>query len=445
VGFSISAARRWWPLAVGVGVGVAAGAALFATTPVSYTAQTTLFLGSPVSIDSAGAYAGDLFSQQRAATYAQMFSSDDLAVKVIDDLSLPIAPADLAAEVSAKQVPKTVLLQVGVTDRSARRAADIANDYATNFAGYVARLETPATSTQSDAAITVVQKATAPTAPAAPSAALDLGGGAVAGLVLGVAGIWARRRLDRSIRHAAEAERATGVDVLGELPARHRGRLVSSAETEASGYAEALRKLRTNLIYLDVDHPAAVILLAGPTGSEPATATAADLGVLFGELDRRVVVVDADLRTPGLARYAGLDHPRGGRPETGTDAGGGLTQVLEQRTSIEAAAAEIKRDGRPGIVRAVPAGPVPPDPSELLASRTMTEVIDALRNAYDLVLIDAPAVLRYADAAVLAARVDGVVLVARAGRSTATQLSESATALRRVGARLLGTVLVHER
>jgi capsular exopolysaccharide synthesis family protein len=405
------------------------GAAVLATTPTSYQAQTTLFLGSPVSTDSAGAYAGDLFSQQRAITYAQMFTSNDLAVKVIDDLSLPITPAALAHEVSAKQVPKTVLLQVTVTDRSAQRAADIANDYASNFASYVAHLETPASSAQSNAAITVVQKATVASTPSAPSAPLDLGGGLVAGLVLGAAGLWVRRRLDRSVATAAQVRGATDADVLGELPTGRR-RSALHPETEAgSNYAEALRKLRTNLTYLDVDRPPAVVLLAGPTAAEPGTPTAADLAILFGELGRRVVVVDADLRIPTLADYLGI----------GDADGFGLSQVLTHTTSLEAALARTAHEN----VHALPAGPIPADPSELLASEAMTKVLAALRAGYDLVLIDAPAVLRYTDAAVLAARADGVVLLARAGRSTAAQLSEAATALRRVGARLLGTVLAH--
>lgn len=181
---------RWWPSAVGVVLGCLAGVALLLSSATSYTASTTLFIGSPVSVDSAGAYAGDLFGQQRAVSYSQLFTSDDLATKVIDDLSLQLSPAELVAHVTAKQVPKTVLLEVSVTDASPQRAADIANAYASNFAAYVARLETPVTSSQSVAKISVVRKATAPAKPSSPSALIDVGGGFAAGAALGGLAQW---------------------------------------------------------------------------------------------------------------------------------------------------------------------------------------------------------------------------------------------------------------
>jgi capsular polysaccharide biosynthesis protein len=188
----------------GAVLGLLAGVALTLLTPTSYSASTTLFLGSPVSADSAGAYAGDLFSQQRAATYAQLLASDDLAVKVIDDLSLPLKPSAVTAEVTAKQLPKTVLLEVSVSDQVAQRASDIANAYAANFAAYVARLETPAGSTQSVSSITVVRKATVPSSPSSPNALMNLAGGLVAGLALGGGGQWLQRRFGRSARAHAE-------------------------------------------------------------------------------------------------------------------------------------------------------------------------------------------------------------------------------------------------
>ncbi|MCU1648144.1 MAG: capsular polysaccharide biosynthesis protein [Nocardia sp.] len=196
---------RWWPSAVGVVLGCLAGVTLLLLSPKAYTATTTLFIGSPVSADSAGAYAGDLFGQQRAVSYSQLFTSDDLAAKVIDDLSLKLNPAELIAQVSAKQLPKTVLLEVSVTDASPQRAADIANAYASNFAAYVSRLETPATSSQSVAKINVVRKATAPAKPSSPNALIDLGGGLAGGAALGGLAQW---RMGRTTRPGAAAPTA---------------------------------------------------------------------------------------------------------------------------------------------------------------------------------------------------------------------------------------------
>ncbi len=205
---------RWWPCAIGVIVGSLGGVGLFLSAPPAYSASTALFIGSPVSADSAGAYAGDLFGQQRAVSYSQLFTSDDLATKVIDDLSLQLDPVALAGQVTARQLPKTVLLEVSVTDASPQRAADIANAYAANFAAYVSRLETPAASNQSVAKISVVRKATAPTAPSSPNALIDIGGGLAAGALLGGLAQWTAVRLGR--RRAETPARATS-------PRRHGG------------------------------------------------------------------------------------------------------------------------------------------------------------------------------------------------------------------------------
>ncbi|GAA3196014.1 hypothetical protein GCM10020255_098080 [Rhodococcus baikonurensis] len=153
--------RRGWAIPVFAVFGLILGAFMAMSSPSSYTSTTVLFIGSPISADSAGAYQGDLFSQQRAATYAQLFSSDDLAVKVIDDLGLPMSGHELASQVSAAAVEKTVLLQVSVTDSTAEGSAGIANAYAKNFAQYVGQLETPNGGGRPNTSVQVVTEANA--------------------------------------------------------------------------------------------------------------------------------------------------------------------------------------------------------------------------------------------------------------------------------------------
>lgn len=421
----VAAARRWWLIVALAGVGLVLGGVLSAVTPRSYSASTVLFLGSPVSTDSAGAYAGDLFSQQRAATYAQLFTSDDLAVKVIDDLSLSMTPAALAAEVQAKQIPKTVLLQVTVSDALPGRAADIANAYATNFAAYVTRLETPAASAQSNSSVTVVQKATAGAVTVSPSIPTYLAGGLVGGALVGLAVLWTRRRLDHSLSTAGELAAAANADVLAELPG-HRGGVLDEHD-QATPYAESLRSLRTNLN--SVVRTPAVVLITGPGGNDGTTATAGDLAVIVGELGRKAIVVDANLRSPGVAGHFGLRS------------GAGLSTVLNG----EAHAAHVATDIDGGATTVLQAGPVSADPTTLLASWSMGKLLGTLRAEYNLVILDCPAALEFTDAALLAPQVDGVLLVARAGRTTPADVTKAAAAVRRVGGRLMGTVLTNAR
>lgn len=185
---------RFWPLLLGAVIGLAAGLAYTLVTPTAYTATSVLFLTSPASTDSIGAYQGDLFSQQRATTYVQLFGSDDLATKVIDDLGLKTTPGALKHEVVATQVPKTVLMTVAVTDTSRQRAADIANSYAMNFNDYVQRLETSRVTGTPTIAISIVNKAEPPKSPSSIGLPIALAIGLAAGLALAGFGLWGWRR-----------------------------------------------------------------------------------------------------------------------------------------------------------------------------------------------------------------------------------------------------------
>ncbi|TSE00417.1 hypothetical protein FOS14_08345 [Skermania sp. ID1734] len=183
-----------WILIATAILGALGGLVFWLVAPNTYTASTLLFLGSPSSSDSTGAYQGDLFSQQRAATYVQLVTTTDLAAKVIDDLSLKMSPDDLVKEVSAKQLPKTVVVQVSVSDRSATQAAAIADSYATNFSQYVSKLETAPQTDRSNMVVSVVERAHAPSAPSSPQPLIDIGVGVAIGIVSGATLIWLLRR-----------------------------------------------------------------------------------------------------------------------------------------------------------------------------------------------------------------------------------------------------------
>ena len=133
--------RRWSVILLCVAVCLA-GAALFtAAQPKTYTAQSMMFLRAPDMKTSASAYQGDLFTRQRAQTYMNLFSSDDLAKTVVDELHLPMTPAEVESKVSAENIKDTVIIVVSVTDTNAQQAANIANGYSSAFGHYVLVME----------------------------------------------------------------------------------------------------------------------------------------------------------------------------------------------------------------------------------------------------------------------------------------------------------------
>lgn len=301
--------RRGWAIPVFAVLGLILGAFMAISSPSSYTSTTVLFIGSPISADSAGAYQGDLFSQQRAATYAQLFSSDDLAVKVIDDLGLPMSGHELASQVSAAAVEKTVLLQVSVTDSTAEGSAGIANAYAKNFAQYVGQLETPNGGGRPNTSVQVVTEANAEDASGGSNLVMTSLFGLIGGLVVGIGVRVLLGRLDRSVRSASMLSAVAGVPILATVPeSASRGfRALTFPADGATAYAESIRKLRTGIEFVSPSADAIrSVLIASPRYSEPAGCIAADLAVVLSEAGRRVLLVDGDLRSPSLDSYLGI-------------------------------------------------------------------------------------------------------------------------------------------
>lgn len=193
----------------------------------------------------------------------------------------------------------------------------------------------------------------------------------------------------------------------------------------ASLAAEAFRVLRTNLQFLGLDEPLRSMVVTSAAPGEGKSTTVANLGVTFAQAGTRVCLVDADLRRPMLAKLLGLENWTG------------LTTALIGQSPLEECVKKTPVEG----LWLLPSGPVPPNPAELLGSERMAGLLERLKAEYDLVLIDSPPVLAVTDAAVLAPRTDGVVLVIRAGQTDRRAVQRARTALETVHARVLGAVL----
>jgi polysaccharide biosynthesis transport protein len=443
-------ARHWWPVGLGAALGIAAGLTFVAITPKTYTATATLFVGSPVSTDASVAYNLDLYSQQRALTYAKLAQSRDIAVAVQNDLGAPITLEELAAKVTAAPVLKTVLMKISATDSSPQFASDIANTFAVDFTKYVTRLETPEGSNQASTAVTVVQRAEPPTSPTSPNAVLDVPIGLLSGLVLGFLAKWLMGFLDRRVRSPKQVAASTGAPVLGVLPkdAARRNRKLELATDSTSAYAEALRRLRANLLYAEVDAPPKTIAFISPTSAISTTATATNLAIVVNGTGRQVCLIDADMRQSRVSRYIGESHVVKAR------AGGGGHHRETSPGAVEDLGTVLSGDAVPNDVffrvantgiDVLLAGPPSKTAGEILASDALAHLLAELRSKYDFVFCDTPGLLTANDGADVGRACDGVVLVATQGKTRIDQLSETAETLRSLGANVIGAVLTEAR
>lgn len=315
-----------------------------------------------------------------------------------------------------------------VTDPDPARARDIANAVAEQFTHVVSALETPTGSATPLVKATVVKPATRPTTPVSPRPKVNLALGLLIGLAIGIGGAVLRDTLDTTVKSPAEVKELSGAPVLGIVPedphAKETPLLVDTTE-DKSGRAESYRQIRTNLQFLGVDKATRTLVVTSAIPEEGKTTTACNIAIALVESGLRVILVEADLRRPRLAEYLGIEGAVG------------ITSVLLGQATV---ADVIQTWGRQRL-QVLPSGPIPPNPSELLGSRQMGTLIATLTTASDIVILDAPPLLPVTDAAVLASRCDGALVVARYGHTKRDQLAAAADALRKVGAAPLGVVL----
>jgi capsular exopolysaccharide synthesis family protein len=427
--------RERWKLisAVTVLAVLASGVATWLQTP-QYESQVTMFVSARGSdADAADAYQGSLLSQQKVKSYAELLRAHRVMDGVVDRLGLGLSPAQLSGKVSGATVRDTALLTVAVRDPDPDQARRLADAVSREFIELVPVLE-PQTGREPPAVkVTVVSPAQLPGSPVSPRPVRNLGLAALLGLLAGFGLAMSRRALDTTVQTGEQAEQLTGAPSLGSVqfdPGAGRRPLVDPASHAPR--AEDFRKVRTNLQFVNVDRSHRAILVTSAVPEEGKTVTACNLAIALAEAQQRVVVVDADLRSPAVARYLGLPN------------GVGLTTVLLGRARLAAA---TQRWGD-GPCHALTSGPVPPNPAALLASSRLRSLLEELRAGYDVVLVDAPPTLPVADAAALAAACDGVAVVVRHGRTRHDQLRTAARTLRGAGVPILGTVLnrtPHER
>lgn len=192
-----------------------------------------------------------------------------------------------------------------------------------------------------------------------------------------------------------------------------------------SAASEAFRVLRTNLQFMGLDKPLKSILITSATPGEGKSTVAANLAVTFAQAGLNVCLIDADLRRPRVAKLFGVDNWRG------------LTTAVVSQSGLEA---DLQPSGVPGLTL-LTSGPIPPNPAEMLGSARMSRLLEGFEARFDMVIIDSPPTLAVTDAAVLAPKVDGVILVIRSGQVARQQAIRAKEALEAVKANLLGVTL----
>ncbi len=422
-------ARRWPSIVVLTLVGIAVAAGLLTTASQRYSAHADVLIGTPPA-ESTKAVA-----PRTVASYAHVLGGRTIAGRVVKSLGLSSSVSATDRRLDAKVLPHTSVLRVTAEASNSQTAARLAQESAEQFVSWLKDEQSANTTEGNDdkdatnTALTarVVEEAATPSSASYPSRTLWLAIGAGLGLLAGLLFAAWRELADRSVRTPNELEELAGAPVLGAMAydrAAANTPLITSLGTHHPRF-EAVRILRTNLQFLDVDRDHKVITITSSLAGEGKSTTACNLAIALAQTGTRVVLVEGDLRRPRVSEYLSIEKSVG------------LTTVLVGRVALDAA---LQQAGTPGL-DVLTSGSLPPNPSEILQTKAMTALIAELRHRYEVVLIDAPPLLPVTDASLLASISDGAILVVKHGSTGRDQIRTATERLQSVGARLLGTVL----
>ena len=412
--------RRWPIIVAAMLLGLLGAGAVSAMSAPQYHSSTRVLVGTCAEGSIEQAYQCGMFTKDRALSYAALVTSDVLAQRVVDDLQLNRAAGDVASKITAIAEPETALIEITVTDDSPAEARRMADSAARQFVQMVAEVELRNTGQQNNpfTNLTVVEAAKE-ASKTGSSTQVNLLFGALAGLVVGLLGAIVRHRLDTRAQTPDDVEEA-GLPVLCEPP-----NASSTAWTDGDDRVEAFRRLRMSVGGSGHD----VLTVVGVDTQDAAFSAAVDLGRASSEAGARTLLVNADMRTGQSFGTAPSTHQ-------------GLADLLREPEMTIAITERLPSWNSPAI-HVLGAGVVPRGntATALLASGHLPKVLESLRGEFDLVIVYGAPVLKAADASIVSAASDGVIVVVESGHTTKDDVAAAVATLEGTGAKPIGAIL----
>ncbi len=479
--------KWWWLIIIATVVAGMSGYIVMRPKPPIYQARTTLFVGTLIYTLNPN---GNEFQTavDLAEAYADIANRAPVQDATKAALGLPVLPTYVA-----QAIPDSTRVQILVTDINPQRAQAVANELANQLIKHTPSgsqqdpqqtafinqqlddLQTQIKKTQADIntkqnslvgvtsasqiqeiqdqintlntrldllqtnyttlldntqrgatnSLTVIEPASLPNRPIGPNKPAIILLVTLAGFVLSSGAAHLIEYLDRTIKTPEDVERVLNLPVLGFIgDIKGKNSWSHVADHPRSPAAEAFRTLRTNIEFASVDRPLKTLLVTSADTGEGKTTIATNLAMMIAQGENRVILIDADMRRPSIHKLLGVPISPG------------LSEVFRDRVTIF----DAMRAWRDKNLVFITSGNPPPNPTELLDSHKMEQILASIEDVVGTIVLDAPPFL-VADASVLAAKVDGVLLVIRAGETREEEARAMIEQIRRTGARVIGVAL----
>ncbi len=417
---------RWWVLVLAALLGGGAAFAYSNLQPALYQSSASTYFSMRSASSGSDINQGSTYTQNQMLSFAQLSMSSLVLDRVREELDIDMSDAKIAQMTTVTIPQNTVILEVRAASTDRQFAADMANSVAKNLATTVVEVAPKDDAGKATIDARVIDPATAAQQQFSPNKQRDallgaFGGGLLAALVIALWGL-----LDTRVRGESTIRRFTDLPVIGAIPQRkEKGRRPVVVTHPNGPSAEAYRGVRSSLRFSAVGRQMTAIGVTSSIPGEGKTTTAVNIALTYAEAGMRVLLVDADFRRPMVAEALGLDN------------GVGLTTMLVEPVDFDSA----KLSWGDSRLLVLPAGEVPPNPAELLASSRMAEVLTELREQVDVMIVDTAPLLSVADATVIAPLLDTMIVVADVSQVRSAQLDRALKALAGVRAQVSGIIL----
>ncbi|MDD9207708.1 polysaccharide biosynthesis tyrosine autokinase [Georgenia sp. 10Sc9-8] len=423
------AVLRKHAVALGVILALCIGATLWQTarTEPTYEASSSVFLSLQGGESVSELVQGSTYVHNLVRSYSEIATMPIVLEPVAEELDLDISPQVLSRSVTAQAPLDTSIIEITVAAPSAEGSADIANAIAAQLSTTAGNLSASEATDSARIRMTTVDSAAAPDDPVSPRIELNLALGILIGLVLSMGYVVVRELLDTQVRTESDVQRVVDAPILGTVSShpQAKGNPVLVRDDPFGAPAESFRHLRTKLQFVNATRGTNALVITSALPAEGKSLVSVNLAETYALGGRSVLLIDADLRRPSLARSLGLEG------------NAGLTNLLVGEATLE----ELRQSGGNDKVSVLSSGPLPPNPSELLGSERMVALLDQARRDFDVVILDSAPLVPVSDSAELAHLVGAVLLVVKAGRARRHHIRASLDLLGSSGAQLAGVVL----
>jgi capsular exopolysaccharide synthesis family protein len=415
----------WFIIVAGAIVGFLVANAYAATVPEIYRASSSLFVSATKGSNPAELQQGSTFVRNQIPSYTLLADQVAVLKPVVDQLRLDMSVQQLASKVSAENPLNTSIISISVESDSPDEAAKIANAVALSLQSIVISNAPETTDGKASISMVLTSPAIAPLDPIAPDVQLIQLSGLGIGLVVGFLAALLREVLDTRIKSEKDLRLAGKVEALGSIPRSSRGRSAIAFISAPHGQtAEGFRRLRSYLQFSNIDTPLKSVTVTSTIAGDGKSTVAINLALAMAETDRRVLLIDADLRAPSIAAA------------TGTIGTVGLTTVLVGKASID----DAIQPWTP-LLDILTSGELPSMSGRILASHKMRDLVAQLEDRYDFVVIDSPPLLPTADALAISHLTDGAIIVAAFKKTRRSELTRVISDLTNANATIIGVVL----